>query len=70
MAIAFVDMAGFQFRLAERLQIRRDGVQIRVTQFHGRHQRAGLDGVRVLDPEAQIRRSYSRPRPKRSCCGS
>src|SRR6266705_88914 len=35
-------------------------VEISVAQFNGRHERAGLNGVRVLDPKAQIFRSIFR----------
>ena len=52
--IAFDDIVGLQLPLAKRLHITHDRIQIRVAQFHGRHQRAGFDRVWVLNPEAKI----------------
>ena len=38
----------------KRLHITHDRIQIRVAQLHGRHQRAGLDRVWVLNPKTKV----------------
>src|SRR5215510_7400631 len=41
-------------RLPERQHVAQERVEIVVTQLHGRHERPGLDGVRVLEPQAKV----------------
>src|SRR5271166_2009465 len=36
------------------LHITHDRIQVRIVQLHGRHQRAGLDRVWVLNPEPEV----------------
>src|SRR5271168_5584230 len=49
-----------RLQLLERREVFRQRVQLGVAELHGGHKRAGLDGVRLLNPQAQICRSIVR----------
>src|SRR5260370_27972875 len=46
--------------LAKRLEVGSQCVEVLIVQPHGRHLRSRLDGVRILDPEAQLLRRIGR----------
>ena len=46
------DSASKKFTLAQRFQIIHKRIEIRVAEFHGRHQRAGLERVGILNPKS------------------